>query len=429
MQNKRFTISTWGLIMIVLGSTIGSGIFSTPSAIASEASSEKWIYIVWFIGGFISISGAIIFAKLAQEFKGAGGIYLYLKQAYGNAVAFLYGWCTLTVITSGAVAAITIVAVDYINVFYTLTSKQSLLLGSCIILFHGLVHSRGVKVGELFINILSGAKFIGLIIIIVSGLFLLPEATAAPNYAIDYTPSIGSISIALVAVLWSFSGFQHVSFLAGETESSGRSVAKAMVIGTIIVTAIYLFINYALIRVLGLESLISSEKPVADALSIGSAAAGKLVTILVIISTFGAGFVFTMSAPRIYEEMGNDGVFFKFLSKRHSRYHTPANAIMTQTIWSILLLCFWGTFKALITYSTFLDWVFLGMAGFSALFLLNRTALSLVHRIATVVFSIAVLFFLGAVLIEGPEQAYYGLGLLLIGLIVYYLFRKKTPAN
>jgi len=425
MQTKKAHISTWGLIMVVLGSTIGSGIFSTPSAIASEVPSEGWIYAVWTIGGLITLSGAIIYARLAKEFRGAGGVYLYLKEAYGNAVAFLYGWSILTVITSGAVAAITIVAVDYVKVFYSLTDNQSLILGASIILFHGLVHSRGVRIGELFVNTLSGAKFLGLLAVIVSGLFFLPAADVSALTAADFTPNAGALSVALVAVLWSFGGFQHASFLSGETKSSETSVPKAMIIGTLLVTAIYMLINFALIRVLGVDTLMESDKPVADVLAVGSEMAGKLVAILVIISTFGAGFVFTMSAPRIYEQMGKDGVFFSFLAKRHKRFNTPANAIMIQSLWSIILLGFWGTFKALITYSTFLDWVFLGMAGFSILLLMRKSKFHLGYTIAAILFSFAVLGFLVAVLIEGPEQAYYGLGLLVVGFITYLFFKGK----
>lgn len=425
MQTKKAQISTWGLIMVVLGSTIGSGIFSTPSTIASEVSSEGWIYAVWSIGGLITLSGAIIYARLAKEFHGAGGVYLYLKEAYGNAVAFLYGWSILTVITSGAVAAITIVAVDYVKVFYSLTDNQSLVLGASIILFHCLVHSRGVRIGELFVNTLSGAKFLGLLAVIVSGLFFLPAADISALATPDFSPSAGALSVALVAVLWSFGGFQHASFLSGETKSSETSVPKAMIIGTLLVTSIYMLINFALIRVLGVDTLMGSEKPVADVLAVGSEIAGKLVAILVIISTFGAGFVFTMSAPRIYEQMGTDGVFFSFLAKRHKRFNTPANAIMTQSLWSIVLLGFWGTFKALITYSTFLDWVFLGMAGFSILLLMRKSKFHLGYTIAAILFSVAVLGFLVAVLIEGPEQAYYGLGLLIVGFITYLFFKGK----
>ena len=198
-----------------------------------------------------------------------------------------------------------------------------------------------------------------------------------------------------------------------------------MIIGTLLVTSIYMLINFALIRVLGVDTLMGSEKPVADVLAVGSEIAGKLVAILVIISTFGAGFVFTMSAPRIYEQMGKDGVFFSFLAKRHKRFNTPANAIMTQSLWSIVLLGFWGTFKALITYSTFLDWVFLGMAGFSILLLMRKSKFHLGYTIAAILFSVAVLGFLVAVLIEGPEQAYYGLGLLIVGFITYLFFKGK----
>jgi basic amino acid/polyamine antiporter, APA family len=423
---RKQEITLLGLVMVVLGSTIGSGIFSTPSAIAQDLPHEGWIYLVWVIGGLITLSGAVLYARLAREYSGPGGVYLFLRKAYGKPMAFLYGWSILTVITSGAVSAITLVTVDYLRVFIELSEFQAFLLAAGIVLFHGLVHSRGVKIGEMVLNGLTVSKFLGLLAVIGFGLFFIPAHVSIADSNVTDSVEIGGFAVALVAVLWSFGGFQHASFLAGESKNAAWAVPRAMIIGTLLVTAVYLLINFALIQGLGLEGLMQSEKPVADLLALGSDMAGKLVAALVIVSTFGAGFVFTMSAPRIYEVMAEDGVFFSFLAKRHKRYGTPANAILTQSLWSIVLLAFWGTFKALILYSTFMDWVFLGAAGFSVFVLLPYKEIGFLVKISGVLFSLAVLAFLVIVLMQGPEQAYYGLGLLLAGLLVYLFFSRKT---
>lgn len=423
---RKQEITLLGLVMVVLGSTIGSGIFSTPSAIAQDLPDSGWIYLVWVIGGLITLSGAVIYARLAREHSGPGGVYLFLRKAYGKPMAFLYGWSILTVITSGAVSAITLVTVDYLRVFIELTEFQAFLLAAGIVLFHGLVHSRGVKIGEVVLNSLTISKFLGLLAVIGFGLFFIPAHVAVTDSNVTGSIEVGGFALALVAVLWSFGGFQHASFLAGESKNAAWAVPRAMIIGTLLVTAVYLLINFALIQGLGLESLMQSEKPVADLLALGSDMAGKFVAALVIVSTFGAGFVFTMSAPRIYEVMAEDGVFFSFLAKRHKRFGTPANAILTQSLWSIVLLAFWGTFKALIMYSTFMDWVFLGAAGFSVFILIPFKEIGLLVKLSGVVFSLAVLTFLVIVLIQGPEQAYYGLGLLLTGLLVYVLFNRNS---
>jgi basic amino acid/polyamine antiporter, APA family len=423
---RKQEITLLGLVMVVLGSTIGSGIFSTPSTIAQDLPYEGWIYLVWVIGGLITLSGAVLYARLAREYSGPGGVYLFLRKAYGKPMAFLYGWSILTVITSGAVSAITLVTVDYLRVFIELSEFQAFLLAAGIVLFHGLVHSRGVKIGEMVLNGLTVSKFLGLLAVIGFGLFFIPAHVSIADSNVTDSVEIGGFAVALVAVLWSFGGFQHASFLAGESKNAAWAVPRAMIIGTLLVTAVYLLINFALIQGLGLEGLMQSEKPVADLLALGSDMAGKLVAALVIVSTFGAGFVFTMSAPRIYEVMAEDGVFFSFLAKRHKRYGTPANAILTQSLWSIVLLAFWGTFKALILYSTFMDWVFLGAAGFSVFVLLPYKEIGFLVKISGVLFSLAVLAFLVIVLMQGPEQAYYGLGLLLAGLLVYLFFSRKT---
>jgi basic amino acid/polyamine antiporter, APA family len=423
---RKPEITLLGLVMVVLGSTIGSGIFSTPAAIAQDLPDEGWIYLVWIIGGFITLSGAVLYARLSREFSGPGGVYLFLRKAYGKPVAFLYGWSILTVITSGAVSAITLVTVDYLRVFIEISEFQAFLAAAAIVLFHGLIHSRGVKIGEIVLNALTVSKFLGLLAVIAFGLFFIPKNESVSGL-IEHDPvQVGGFAVALVAVLWSFGGFQHASFLAGESKNAAWAVPRAMIIGTILVTGVYLLINFTLIQGLGLERLMQSEKPVADLLALGSDMAGKLVAALVILSTFGAGFVFTMSAPRIYEVMAEDGVFFSFLAKRHKRYGTPANAILTQSLWSIVLLAFWGTFKALIMYSTFMDWVFLGAAGFSVFVLIPFKEIGFLVKFSGVLFSVAVLSFLLIVLMHGPEQAYYGLGLLLAGLVVYLLFSRKS---
>jgi basic amino acid/polyamine antiporter, APA family len=425
---RKQEITLLGLVMVVLGSTIGSGIFSTPAAIAQDLPDEGWIYLVWIIGGLITLSGAVLYARLSREFSGPGGVYLFLRKAYGKPVAFLYGWSILTVITSGAVSAITLVTVDYLRVFIELSEFQAFLLAAGIVLFHGIVHSRGVKIGEIVLNALTVSKFLGLLAVIAFGLFFIPKNESVSGLITHVPVQVGGFAVALVAVLWSFGGFQHASFLAGESKNAAWAVPRAMIIGTILVTGVYLLINFTLIQGLGLERLMQSEKPVADLLALGSDMAGKLVAALVILSTFGAGFVFTMSAPRIYEVMAEDGVFFSFLAKRHKRYGTPANAILTQALWSIVLLAFWGTFKALIMYSTFMDWVFLGAAGFSVFVLIPFKEIGFLVKFSGVLFSMAVLSFLVIVLMQGPEQAYYGLGLLLAGLFVYLIFSRKSTS-
>jgi len=426
---RKQEITLLGLVMVVLGSTIGSGIFSTPTAIAQDLPDSKWIYLVWMIGGLITLSGAVLYARLARDYSGPGGVYLFLRKAYGKPFAFLYGWSILMVITSGAVSAITLVTVDYLRVFIDLNELQSFLLAASIVLFHGLIHSRGVKIGEMVLNTLTVSKFLGLVAVIGFGLFFISD-TEIPDFTVHTQPiGIGGFAVALVAVLWSFGGFQHASFLAGESKNAAVTVPRAMIIGTLLVTALYLAINYALIQGLGMENLMASDRPVADLLALGSDVAGKLVAMLVILSTFGAGFVFTMSAPRISEVMAEDGVFFSFFANRHKKFGTPANAIMTQAVWSIVLLAFWGTFKALIMYSTFMDWVFLGAAGFSVFVLIPFHKISLLVKLCGVVFTMAVLAFLVIVLLQGPEQAFYGLGLLVAGMLVYLFFSQKLVKN
>ncbi|MFK8104261.1 MAG: APC family permease, partial [Saprospiraceae bacterium] len=254
---------------------------------------------------------------------------------------------------------------------------------------------------------------------------------------LNLTASVGefdnlgtALLTALVGVLWSFGGWHHASYLAGETIDAKRTVPRAMVLGTIIVTTIYVLINLAYMLLLPLDAIAQTQQIAGEALGSVFAFGGKLAAIAVAISIFGTIGIYTMSAPRIYFAMAKDGIFFKQLSYIHPKYKTPVFAMLLQCVWAIVLLLFWGTFEELIEYVTFTDIIFMTLAGIS-LFVFRRTRKEqerpykvIGYPIIPLIFiTISAAFVLNTLLVE-TKQAVAGLILLGLGVPVYYLFKR-----
>lgn len=437
-QNSKGKITLFGLTMVVVGACIGSGIFLSPQSVANFIGDKDHILWAWLIGGAVAFCGALTYSELVGLFPKAGGIYVFLKETYGKRMAFLYGWVVLSVITSGSIAALVIASSSYLNTLLgsPFSQQEILFIALFMIAFNTFIHVRGIKLGELFINVLSLLKIVGIFLLIGAGLFFI-------NYQLDFVPAIQTadpvehnvwigVALSMIPVLWSFGGFQHASFLAADAKNPRKSVPMAMLLGVAFVTLCYWLCNYTYISVLGVEGLMTSTKPAVDTLNVILEQGGTLVSLLIVVSTFGSAFIFTMSAPRIYYAMSQDQVFFKWTAKRHKKYDTPANAIIIQSIWSAVLLLFWGSFENLINYVTFIEWIFLLLAGVGVFYFRKvKKKEDYTFRIPfgpviPLIFALVVIGFLVVVLSDGNKPALYGCVLLAVGLVVYEIFKRQN---
>lgn len=437
-QNSKGKITLFGLTMVVVGACIGSGIFLSPQSVANFIGDKDHILWAWLIGGAVAFCGALTYSELVGLFPKAGGIYVFLKETYGKRMAFLYGWVVLSVITSGSIAALVIASSSYLNTLLgsPFSQQEILFIALFMIAFNTFIHVRGIKLGELFINVLSLLKIVGIFLLIGAGLFFI-------NHQLDFVPAIQTadpveqnvwigVALSMIPVLWSFGGFQHASFLAADAKNPRKSVPMAMLLGVAFVTLCYWLCNYTYISVLGVEGLMTSTKPAVDTLNVILEQGGTLVSLLIVVSTFGSAFIFTMSAPRIYYAMSQDQVFFKWTAKRHKKYDTPANAIIIQSIWSAVLLLFWGSFENLINYVTFIEWIFLLLAGVGVFYFRKvKKKEEYTFRIPfgpviPLIFALVVIGFLMVVLSDGNKPALYGCVLLAVGLVVYEIFKRQN---
>jgi len=420
--------------MIAIGSCIGSGIFRTPKEIAGHLAAPEWILAVWALGGVIALTGALTFAELGAMFPRAGGVYAYLREAYGPPAGFLYGWAYFTVINSGALAGLSLTFADYLAYLVPPLAAAKTAVAVAGIAVITLVNVFRVKVAAIFTNLLTGLKLVGITLVVVIGFAGGSAAAFAP--AVEPSPPsrtglLAAFGLALVGVFWSYGGWQHASYLAGEARDARRTVPRAMVLGAAVVTAAYVLVNAAYLWLLPVGAVAASDSPAADAVGSVLPFGGRLVAALIAVSTFGTALIYMMSAPRIYFAMAKDGLFFRWIAAVHPRYHTPVNAVLAQSGWAIVLLLFWGTFEDVITYVTFTDWIFFTAAAAAViLFRVSRRDVERPYRVPAypwtpLFFILPSAAFVVNTLVEKPEQAGAGLVLLVAGLPVYIAFSRR----
>jgi APA family basic amino acid/polyamine antiporter len=423
-------IGLFGLSMIAAGSCIGSGIFITPSDIAYQLGHPQVILLVWLIGGVVAVTGSLTFAELSGRFPEAGGVYVFIRESFGKVWAFLYGWSILTVITSGAIAALSLTFARYLTAFIPLTSAGQIIVGISAITTVTVVNVLGVKPAELFSSVSTVFKLIGITGIIVAGIAVGSQVggTEIGFSPATSTTTMGAFALAMIGVLWSYGGWHHASYVAGEAKSAVKTVPRAMILGALIVTLTYVLANWAYLRLLPLDQLASSQAVAADAIRSVHTSGAYLIAGLIAVSTFGSIGIFTLTAPRIYYKMANDGAFFKNIAKLHPTRKTPIAAILLQSGWAIALLLLWATFENLITYVVFMDWVFMVMAALSLFYFRHKQKRSSPEGFKVPLYPIIPCIFIGIsvwfiiyTLIGKPEQAIAGIILLIIGLPVYYL--------
>ena len=433
MAELKKDLRLYGLIMVAIGSCIGSGIFLTPSQIAGHLPAPFLILMAWGLGGVITLTGALTFAELGAMFPQAGGVYVYLKEAYGDLFGFLYGWVYLVVITSGANAALSIACAYYLAFLFPLNETGIKIVAILALVIVTFINIFRVRAAEVFTNVFTGFKLVGIAAVIGIGLFfgnikfnLFESATKAETGSLP-----AAFGLALIGVLWSYGGWQHASFVAGEARNARRNIPKAMILGSIIVTIVYLLTNLAYLFLLPVDQIASSQSIAADAVSTLIPFGGALIAVLIAISTFGTLGIYTLSAPRIYYAMSKDGLFFKKLAWIHPKFHTPVYAILVQSTWAVVLLLFWGTFEDLITYVVFTDWIFFGLTAAGVFILrykrkdLARPYKTFGYPVVPLIFICITFLFVLNVLITKPLHAWAGLILIFISLPIYTYFKRK----
>lgn len=416
---------------MVVGTVIGSGIFLVPHNVAQHVGAVGSVYLVWVVGGLLSLAGALSIAELGAATPEAGGIYIYLRQAYGKLVAFLYGWAMLLVVESGAVATLAVAFSIYSASFFPFTPLQQKLIAAGVIMLLTLVNVLGVRKGAAVQTIFMFAKLAGLAVIVGYALFP-PEATQVSASLPLPTPhtTMSSFGVALVGVLWAYHGWHHLSYAAGEVKDPGRVLPRSFLWGTLLVILVYLAANFAYLRVLSLGAIAEHQRVAARAMQALTGPSGAaLVSGLILCSIFGSLNGNILGGARVLFAMARDGVFINAVGRVHPRYETPAVALVIQGIWAAVLAVS-GTFEQLYTYVIFTAWMF--YAGCTAAVVILRRRRPQLERpyrvwgypLVPLAFSLAALSIVANTLVRSPRESFIGLGLVVAGVPIYALWSR-----
>jgi APA family basic amino acid/polyamine antiporter len=420
-------------IAIVVGMMIGGGIFLVPNLVARSVHSMPMIMGVWTFAGVVSLIGALACAELGAAFPATGGQYVFLREAYGPAAAFLCGWSLFTVARTAQVAWLAVVFSIYVGYFVPLGHLASQLLSLGVLATFAWVNYRGVKLGAMVQNSFTVAKVVGLLIIVAAALFL--SGRVVHNAGLPWGPpapgmSFSVFGVALIACLLSYDGWVQLSFVAGEIRDPKRNVMRALSLGTVTVAAVYLLANLAYMRVLSMSEIAASEHVGADAASrVLGAAGGTVVSLLILISVVGTLNGCFLTSPRVYFAQAKDGLFFRRFAEVHPVHGTPGFAIVAQAVWSAMLLLT-GSYESLIDYSLFGIWIFYGLM-IGAVIVLRRTRPDLPrpyrmwgYPVTPMVFLLITVWFVINMLMTRPGASFASLGLVLTGIPAYFLWRR-----
>jgi len=431
-QQLQKQITLFSLTMIAVGSSIGSGVFRTPSEISGYLPTTGWMLGVWIVGGLVALCGALTFAEISSSFQKAGGFYVFLKEAFGDLPAFLYGWSMLLVINTGSLAALSLVFTSYLNELIPMAENTQLVVAVLTIALLTTMNVLGVKWGGFFASVFTSAKLIGIAIVVLIGFVMATQAVDLFDFQwttnVHQLPLVSSFGLALIGVSFSYGGYQHATFIAAEVKDADRVVPRAMLLGIGIVCLAYVTINIAYLKLLPIEQIAASTGVASEAISTVWGLGAKFISFLIVLSVLGTIGIYILTAPRIYFAMAEDGLFFKQFAQIHPRFQTPFWAIIFQSFWTILLLVFWKTFSNLITYVVFVDTAFFFLTA-ATIFTFRKRHLprnysTLAYPITPLVFMAMSAFVVVNTLIEKPEQALAGLLFLALGGGAYLYFKR-----
>ena len=435
-------LGLWSSVGLVVGITIGGGIFRTPAGIATRVPDPTMMLAVWVVGGVIVLCGALAFAELSAAMPQTGGIYVYLREGWGRPYAFLYGWAQLVLIRAAALGGISSVFGEYclrsIGVDPVAHARWADYLAAAAIVSAAAANITGVQMAAAIAGLSTVAKFGALTLLVVAALVLGGGRGAswehlAPTGA---TVEAGLFGLALISVLWAYDGFADLTFASGEVKDPQKNLPQAILIGTAAIIAIYLSANVAYLYVLPISAIQSSRLVAAETMSVLFGQGGAaFISVIVMISTFGSLMGSMLASPRIFFAMADDRLFFRPIAAVHPRTHTPYVAILLAADLGVAMVMT-QTFEQLTDTFVLAMWPFYALSV-GAIYRLRRLRPDLVRPYKVVGYPVVPAVFIAAAVAlvanaiwTDPLWTSIVFGVVLAGLPVYYLaFRSTAPAG
>jgi basic amino acid/polyamine antiporter, APA family len=423
---------------LLVGTVIGSGIFVVPSLIAQRIPEPGLVIGIWLFSGLLVLCGALTLAELGTMLPESGGLYVYMREAYGPFWAFLYGWTIMLVVIPGSIAALTTAFLMYLRYFVPLAAGAEKLVGIALLLALAYVNARGAKLGAGVQNVFTFLKVAGIaaLVLLAVGTRQGSVANFGPLLPEQATPGLlSAIGVAMISTLFAYDGWHFVGFVAGELRDPQRTVPRSILLGVLVVITVYVSANLAYIFVLGQARIAASDRVAADAMAamIGPAGA-TAITLAILCSAFGAISANVLAGPRVLFAMARDSALFRRLGEVHPVHDTPANAIWALAAWAGLLTLT-GGYGHLITMSQFANWIFFTMVVLSVVVLRRkhpewpRPYRVVGYPVTVLVFVVVSSAFVINTLIEAPASSLMGLGLLAVGVPVYLFSRDREESR
>jgi basic amino acid/polyamine antiporter, APA family len=436
-RELRRVLGLRDLILLVIGTVIGSGIFLVPGAVLRPVGGSVAAAIgVWLTGGVLSLIGALTYGELTAMHPGAGGLYIFIKDCFGPLMGFLYGWTLFFVISSGSIATLAVAFSNYLSEFVSFPPLMAKAISVAMILLIALVNVRGTRESADLQNVMTMTKVFAIVAMSLALLWIgknpLFVATSHPHPQDQMAGSLFTgFGLAMVSVLWAYEGWQYATFSAGESLNPQRDFPRAFLIGSAALIGIYLLANFGYLAALGSEGVERSDRVAMTAMAaIGHPGLNKLVGIAILISIFSAANSICLTAPRVYYAMARDGVFFPRLAEVHPRFGTPAFAVISSSIWAAVL-AWTGTFGQLLTYVVFVGWIFYSLAA-ASVFVYRKRAPNAVrpYRVpgypwTPMVFIASALALVTNTIAAQPVRSAVGIGIVALGIPAFFAWRWK----
>lgn len=418
---------------MIVGIIIGSGIFKSTPVIADNVTSTTWLLVAWLLGGALALLGAASYAELTTAYPRQGGDYVFLTRAYGRPVGLMFAWCELWIVRPGNLGALAYVYAEYANHLFPISPAQYGMIVHAIIAILVLtaINIEGVQLGKWTQNVLTFTKVLGLGIVVVVGLFLIEPAVTTPVAPVRQHPP--DFRLAMILIMFSFGGWNEMSYVAAEVKNPRKNLLRALLIGTAVVTLVYVVVNAAFVRALGLDQFSRSHAVAADLMSLRYHQTGvRIISLLICLSCLGAINGMILTGARIYYALGTEHQLFSWLGKWSPRFGTPVRCLVVQSIVTIGLVIGFGLyengFQRLVLFTSPLFWLFFLLVGV-AIFVLRRTDpetprpyRAIFYPLSPLVFCLSSLFMLYCSVMYAIEnrslEALWALVLLAAGLVV-----------
>ena len=432
------TLGFTDLLFIVIGTVIGSGIFIVPATVLRQTGGALGpAMLVWFVAGILSLLGALTYGEMGAAKPDAGGLYSYIRDAFGPLPAFLYGWTTFFVIGAGSVATLAVAFTSYLRQLIPVSPFAGKVVAVLLIALIAALNVRGTRQSAGVQNVSTGIKAIAIIVMSVALIVAggAPVSTASMWPAEMTTGLLSGIGQAMIGVLWAYEGWHMVTFSTGEARDAQRTFPRAIIAGTGFLIGLYMIANVGYVAALGVEGVQATDRVAASAVAASfGPSAGKLIAVVILVSMFSAANGLTLTAPRMYYAMARDGLIFRKLGEVHPRFGTPAFAIIAGSTWAAVLAAT-GTFEQLLTYVVFTGWIFYGLGALS-IFVFRRREPDAPrpfrvpgYPLTPILFVLASSAIVLNTLVTQPSRALVGIAGVLSGVPVYLLWRRRTAGR